>query len=52
MFRGTTNVPPGDTMGCPGAANSRGLKDEDFCAGRSKGRAIENEGSIELGFGK
>ena len=39
-----------DDMGCPGAANSGGFKDEDFCAGRGKGRAIEVEGSIEMGF--
>ena len=50
VFRGAANVPPGDSMGFPGAANSGELKYEDFCAGRSKGRAIEIEGSIELGF--
>ena len=27
VFRGTANVPSGDAMGCPGAANSGGLKD-------------------------
>ena len=41
MFRGTANVPPGDTMRLPGAANAGGLKDEEFGAGRSKGCAIE-----------
>ena len=30
----------------------RGLKDKDFGAGRSNGRAIEVGGSIELGFGR
>ena len=30
----------------------RGLKDEDFGAGQSKGRAIEIEGSIELDLGR
>ena len=52
VFRGPTDVPPGDAMGCPGAANARGLKDDEFCAGRSEGCAIEIEGSIELGFGR
>ena len=47
---GAADVPSGDAMGCPGGAKSRGFKDEDFCAGRSKGRAIEVKGSIELGF--
>ena len=50
MFRGAADVPPGEYMGCPGAANAGGLKDEDFGAGRSEGRAIEIEGSIEMGF--
>ena len=52
MFRGPADVPPGDAMGCPGAANARGIKDEEFCVGRSEGRAIEIEGSIELGFSR
>ena len=52
MLRGTADVPPGDTMGCPGATNARGLKDEDFCAGRSKGCKIEVKGFIELGFSR
>ena len=52
MFKGAADVTPGDTMGCPGAANVGSLKDEDFCAGRSEGRAIETEGSIELGFSR
>ena len=50
VFRGAADVPPGEAMGCPGAANAGGLKDEDFCAGRSEGCAIEIEGSIEMGF--
>ena len=52
VFKGAADVTPGDTMGCPGAANVGSLKDEDFCAGRSEGRAIETEGSIELGFSR
>ena len=48
---GAADVPPGDNMGCPGAVNVRGLKDKGFSARRSEGRAIEIEGSIELGFG-
>ena len=50
MFGVATDVPSGDAMRCPGAANSRGLKDNDFCAGRVKGGAIEVKGSIVLGF--
>ena len=50
MFGGAADVPPGDAMMCPGAENSGGLKDEEFCAGRSEGSAIEVEGSIDLGF--
>ena len=52
MLRGAADASPGDAMGCPGAANAGGLKDEDFCAGRNKRRAIEIEGSIELGFSR
>ena len=52
VFRGAADVPTGDAMGCPWAANTGGLKDEDFCAGRSEGSAIEIEGSIELGFSR
>ena len=33
-------------------ANVGGLKDEDFGSGRSKGRAIEIESSVDLGFGR
>ena len=50
VFGGTDNVPPGDAMGCPGAANSGGLKYEEFCARRSEGCTIEVKGSIDLGF--
>ena len=52
VFRGAADVPPGDAMGCPVAVNVGGLKDEDFGARRSEGRAIEIEGSIEMGFGR
>ena len=52
VFRGTADVPTSDFMGRLGAANARGLKDEDFGAPRSKGRAIEIEGFIELGFSR
>ena len=52
VFRGAADVTTGDAMGRPGAANSRSLKDEEFGARRSKGRAIGTEGSIELGFGR
>ena len=50
VFGGAADAPSGDAMGCLGAANSGGFKNEDFCAGRSEGRAIEFEGSLELGF--
>ena len=50
VFRSADDVPTGDAKGFPGVANTRDLKDENFCAGRSKGRAIEIKGSIELGF--
>ena len=50
MFRGAADIPTSDAMGGPGAANTRGLKDEDFGAGRSEGCDIEIEGSIGLGF--
>ena len=50
VFRGADDVPTGDAMGCPGVANTGDLKDENFCAGRSKGRAIEIKGSIYIGF--
>ena len=50
MFRGAADVPPGEYMGCPGAANAGGLKDEDFGDGRSEGCVIKIEGSIDLGF--
>ena len=29
VFRGDADVPSGDAMGCPGAANSGFLKDEE-----------------------
>ena len=50
MLRGAADASPGDAMGCPGAANSRGLKDKEFCARGIEGRAIEIKGAIELGF--
>ena len=50
VFRGSADVPSGDSMWWPGAANSGVLKDKEFCAGRGEGRAIEVKGSIELGF--
>ena len=50
VFRGADDVPTGDAKGFPGVANTRDLKDENFCAGRSKGRAIEIKGFVELGF--
>ena len=52
VFRGTDDVPTCEFMGRPGAANSGGIKDEDFGAPRSKGREIEIEGFIELGFSR
>ena len=52
VFRSAADVPTGDDMGWPGAANAGGLKDEDFGSGGSEGRAIEIKGSIELGFGR
>ena len=52
VFRGASDAPPGDAMGFLGAANSGGLKYEDFGARMRDGRAIEIEGSIELGFGR
>ena len=50
VFGGAVDVPSGDAMGYLGAANSGGFKDEKFCSGRSEGRTIEVEGSIELEF--
>ena len=50
VFGGAVDVPSGDAMGCPGVENPRDLKYEDFCAGRSEGRAIEVERSIKLGL--
>ena len=52
MFGGAADLLSGDAMGCPGVANSRGLKDEDFCSRRGEGRVIEIEGSIEMGFSR
>ena len=52
VFRGADDVPTDDAMGCPGVANTGDLKDENFSAGRSKGRAIEIKGSIEPGFSR
>ena len=50
VFGGASDVPSGDAMGLSGAANSGGFKDKELFSGRSKGRAIEVEGPIELGF--
>ena len=52
VFRGNADVPSSGAMCCPGAAHAGGLKDKHFGAGRSKGCAIEIEGSVELGYGK
>ena len=52
VFRGAADVPPGEAMGCPGAANAGGLKDEDFCANINEVRMIRIEGSIEMGFSR
>ena len=52
MFRSAADVPTGDDMGWPGAANAGGLKDEDFGARRSEGYTIEIKGYIELVFGR
>ena len=52
MLRGTTKVPPVDTMGRPGAANGGGFVDQDFGAGWREGRSVIVEGAVELRFGR